>query len=262
MNGARPLVMLIGDDVDMVFVTEALLVAAGYRVFAASHGREALDLLADGTVVPRAIILDLAVPNVTGWQVWDWLQQSHLKHVPVVIRSATGQTTGSIGNARVLDTESHPTTLLTALVELLAARPEPASGVDEEHDGERDGKHEGKPKSPLILLVDDHDEVRESTGYLERVGFAVTAAANGRVAADALLAGLNPDAIVLDLDMPGMDGQEFRAWLHGSRSFSRVPVVIYTGTPAQGIDAVRIVRKGKHPSLLATAVRDAMSSRA
>ena len=60
-----------------------------------------------------------------------------------------------------------------------------------------------------ILVVDDESEiVRVVRGYLEKAGYQVTTAGNGR---DALFAAreAKPDLVVLDLQMPQMDGLEF-----------------------------------------------------
>ena len=60
-----------------------------------------------------------------------------------------------------------------------------------------------------ILVVDDESEiVRVVRSYLEKAGYQVATAGNGR---DALFVAreAKPDLIVLDLQMPQMDGLEF-----------------------------------------------------
>jgi DNA-binding response OmpR family regulator len=62
--------------------------------------------------------------------------------------------------------------------------------------------------APQALVVDDEPSlVRVVTGYLEREGFAVRSASDGQVALD-LARGQEPDVIVLDLGLPGIDGVE------------------------------------------------------
>lgn len=61
-------------------------------------------------------------------------------------------------------------------------------------------------KSPHILIVDDHREIRDAvTRYLERNGFRATAAKDA-IEMDAILANGEFDLIVLDVMMPGEDG--------------------------------------------------------
>ena len=58
-----------------------------------------------------------------------------------------------------------------------------------------------------VLLVDDHPLTREAlAGLLEANGFDVVAQAGGGEEAIGMAAALEPDLIVLDLTMPGMDG--------------------------------------------------------
>jgi CheY-like chemotaxis protein len=60
----------------------------------------------------------------------------------------------------------------------------------------------------LILLVEDYDDAREMyRDYLEYTGFRVETARDGH---EALVKarGLNPDLVLMDLSLPGMDGWE------------------------------------------------------
>ena len=57
-----------------------------------------------------------------------------------------------------------------------------------------------------VLLVEDHADTRELyTSYLSHQGFVVDTASTGLQAIDRAVAG-QPDVIVLDLQLPGMDG--------------------------------------------------------
>jgi DNA-binding response OmpR family regulator len=85
-----------------------------------------------------------------------------------------------------------------------------------------------------ILVVDDKANVRQLlSDYLTGQGFKVVAAANGR---EALYAARreNPDAILLDIMMPEMDGYQFLQHYRRERS---VPVIIITAREEES-DAV------------------------
>lgn len=61
---------------------------------------------------------------------------------------------------------------------------------------------------PLILVVEDFDDAREMyRDYLEFSGFRVETARDGREAIDKAQT-LNPDLILMDLSLPGLDGWE------------------------------------------------------
>jgi len=86
-----------------------------------------------------------------------------------------------------------------------------------------------------ILVVDDEPPIVELlTGYLEREGWAVDSAGDG-LAALALVRELDPDVIVLDVMLPGLDGVEVCRRL---RAFSDAYVLMLT---ARGEEIDRIM---------------------
>jgi len=79
--------------------------------------------------------------------------------------------------------------------------------------------------SKRILVVEDEDTIREVVRrYLEREGYEVREAADGYTALD-LIAEAEPDLIVMDLMLPGIDGLTLTRQL---RQRSRVPVIMLT----------------------------------
>ena len=78
--------------------------------------------------------------------------------------------------------------------------------------------------APSVLIVDDHADFRASArALLERHGFEVVAdAKDGEEALDAA-ARLRPDLVLLDVQLPGMDGFEVAERLAG---FPRAPRVV------------------------------------
>ena len=76
-----------------------------------------------------------------------------------------------------------------------------------------------------ILVVDDEKEiVKLARDYLERAGFRVLSASEG-VTALAAARGEQPDLVVLDLNLPGMDGLDVCRTL---RKDSDVPIIMLT----------------------------------
>jgi CheY-like chemotaxis protein len=88
----RPIVLLVEDDVDIREAVSDTLEDVGYRVVSARHGREALDLLHDdGAVRPCAILLDLMMPVMDGWQFRaEQTRDPAIADIPVVALSAHG----------------------------------------------------------------------------------------------------------------------------------------------------------------------------
>ena len=86
---------------------------------------------------------------------------------------------------------------------------------------------------PLVMIVDDSLTVRKITSrLLQREGFAVTAAKDG-VDALQLLGEQIPDVILLDIEMPRMDGFEFTKTIKGDPKFVNIPIIMITSRTAE-----------------------------
>ena len=76
-----------------------------------------------------------------------------------------------------------------------------------------------------ILVVEDEPSIAEVVGlYLQRAGYQVQIAADGRIAMSMLEMGI-PDLVVLDLMLPEIDGLSLTRWL---RDRSDVPIIMLT----------------------------------
>jgi CheY-like chemotaxis protein len=83
-----------------------------------------------------------------------------------------------------------------------------------------------------ILIVEDDASLRDLLAtILEDEGYAVRSAANGRDGLDAL-ADEPPELIVLDMQMPVLDGQGFRAVQMAHPDWRHIPVIIVSATRA------------------------------
>ncbi len=99
---------------------------------------------------------------------------------------------------------------------------------------------------PHVLIVDDEPNVRRVLGtLLEQAGYATTPADSGKVALD-LVRAKDPDLVLTDLKMPGMDGLELLRKLRAG--FPEIPVVMLTahGTVDNAVDAMK---EGAHDFL-------------
>jgi CheY-like chemotaxis protein len=99
------------------------------------------------------------------------------------------------------------------------------------------------PEKPLILIADDRPSSRELLRLvLERAGYAVIEAEDGEKALDRARAG-NPDLVLLDLQMPVLDGYGVLAALRGEERFRNLPVLALTASAMRG-DRERIMDAG------------------
>ena len=82
---------------------------------------------------------------------------------------------------------------------------------------------------PLVLLVDDIEDCRDVYGqFLRHTGYEVVEAADGNEAL-VLATTLAPDAIVMDLWMPHLDGWESIRRLKAQPATASIPVLVLTG---------------------------------
>jgi len=88
-----------------------------------------------------------------------------------------------------------------------------------------------------VLIVDDDREIREILGeLLVEEGFAVESSWNGQTALARLQEGFRPDAIILDIMMPAMDGLTFRGLQRQEPELARIPVLGLTAFPLPKAD--------------------------
>ncbi|MFN4262734.1 MAG: Hpt domain-containing protein [Thioalkalivibrionaceae bacterium] len=84
------------------------------------------------------------------------------------------------------------------------------------------------PQVPKVLVVDDSVTIRKvTTRVLERAGFAVVSARDG-LEAVSMLDDAAPNLILLDVEMPRMDGFEFATHVRDHPDFSDLPIIMIT----------------------------------
>jgi two-component system chemotaxis response regulator CheY len=80
-----------------------------------------------------------------------------------------------------------------------------------------------------ILVVDDSAAIRKAIRrILESLGYEVDEAENGKAALTYCIEWGHADGILLDIDMPVMDGMTFLKLLRDNPHFAAVPVVMCT----------------------------------
>ena len=104
---------------------------------------------------------------------------------------------------------------------------------------DRPGLAERKAGDVLVLVVDDYKENREVYAeYIRTAGIAVETAAGGFEGVEKAIL-LQPDAIVMDLSMPDLDGFETVRVLRGHERTRQIPVLALAGTFGDSEDRAR-----------------------
>jgi signal transduction histidine kinase/CheY-like chemotaxis protein len=202
----RPVVLVVEDDPEAASLLSHYLLEADYAVVTTVTGEEALAHIAQHR--PDAICLDMTLAgDLDGWAVLSRLKESpSTSAIPVVICSAgNGRADASaLGAADFLAKPFAAGELHAALRRVLPA---------------------GKGS---VLVVDDEESVRALVlETLAGTGYELREAADGEEALDRIAA-RPPDAIVLDLMMPKLDGFAVLERLQGDPATRQIPVVILT----------------------------------
>ena len=78
--------LVVDDDEHIVSILSEVLLDEGYRVVSARDGAEAIAVVRRDR--PDVILLDLMMPNVSGWSFLDMYRRTPPPHAPVIVVSA------------------------------------------------------------------------------------------------------------------------------------------------------------------------------
>ncbi len=99
-------------------------------------------------------------------------------------------------------------------------------------------------KKALILVVDDNPECSALVvSTLEAHGFRTISATGGREAVEFAIE-FQPRLVLMDLNMPDMDGYEATQAIHAHRRGWRIPVVVVSGDVLQAVIETAIANTG------------------
>ena len=83
-------IVYVEDELEMIDLVKLILNRKGYEVIGAAGGREGLDIIRD--VLPDLVLLDLMMPDIEGWEVYQQMRADDAtKHIPVIIITAKAQ---------------------------------------------------------------------------------------------------------------------------------------------------------------------------
>ncbi|TWC31352.1 PAS domain S-box-containing protein [Pseudomonas sp. SJZ079] len=246
-SGVGPAVLIIEDDPNFAAI---IIEAAHTHGFTSVHcrtGLQALKLLEEESF--SAVILDILLPDISGWQLFRRLRgQVSNRSTPVHIISCVPQPVGWN------DDGTH-----------YLVKPIDREDLEQVFIGLQGSDH---PPAQTLLLVEDVEVEREHyREHLQQLGFTVTTCSTGEEACEAYAAG-HFTALVIDLDLPDQDGFELLESLDCQRPLNGTRVVINTGVDVaqQALQRLRrysavVVRKhGEDTQELGQAVQGFLGS--
>ena len=83
-------IVYVEDELEMIDLVKLILSRKGYDVIGAAGGREGLDIIRE--VIPDLVLLDLMMPDIEGWDVYQQIRADDAtKHIPVIVVTAKAQ---------------------------------------------------------------------------------------------------------------------------------------------------------------------------
>ena len=197
--------LIIEDDPDAVELISRWLHPKGYRVLSANDGKKGVALARQHE--PDLIVLDIHMPVRTGWDVLSALSDDIvLKRIPTIVVSVD---------------DNRRQSLASGAVEHLI-KPFSESQLSEVIEVYR------RDLSGDILVIDDDDDAAELfMRAASQAGFSARRARDGREGLQ-MAANRKPCAIILDLNMPEMNGFETLRMMRSDEKLRDTPVVVVT----------------------------------
>jgi len=244
LRGAR--VLVVDDNAAARIVLAEMCAGLGLQVDVAVDGNQALDLVAEADTqdIPyRFVLLDWKMPGMDGVGCARALGERHLRHPAPVILMVTAY---SLDEATKRLSEQHvtigvllnkpvtPSTLLDACTAVLgkvtlpSLSPAPSSGQAAES-----ARPSGLEGARILLVEDNEINAELAVELLTDAGVQVSVARNGREALDSLAIG-HFDAVLMDCQMPGMDGYAATRALRQEKSLQDLPVIAMTANAMLG----------------------------
>ena len=203
------LVVLIDDDVTMHDLIKRTLNKIGLTLVGATDSEKGMQMVRE--TKPKLLLLDVLMPGRDGWSILrECKSDPELKDMPVIMVSQLNQDTlaNSLGADDYITKPIDRELFLKTIKNILG-------------DGDTDNNK--------ILIIDDDENTRDLLSrMLKEGGWVPKTAKDGKEGLDQL--GEDPALIVLDLEMPRMDGFEFlNQYIETVSEDKRCPILVYSG---------------------------------
>jgi CheY-like chemotaxis protein len=231
LRGLR--VLLVDDNPTAVELLGDRLRSFSFEVTSTSNSQEAFSLLSqadqNNETAFQLVIIDWRMPGMNGIEAGKLIKQNQLKltTVPsVILITAYGREEVMLqveeaGLDGILIKPVSPSVLFDTVIRVL-------TGVEELNSTQPIVKYQLQKLSGQVLLVEDNMINQQvAKELLESMGIEVVTVNNGRLALEALEKGTY-DLVLMDLQMPEMDGYEATAKIRANQQLDNLPVVAMT----------------------------------
>jgi tubulin-specific chaperone A len=238
LEAGDKILLIIEDDPKFAKIVYNFAHKNGFKCLIAGDGKTGLTLVKN--YKPEAIILDLNLPDMSGWEILQVLKNDPAtRHIPVHIISA---------DEEVLDAYRKGA---------IGYLTKPVSQADLDKPFQKIEQFISREIKTLLLVEDDANSRRSIKKLLGGSDVQISETDRGQAALE-LLQAQHFDCIILDLTLPDMSGFEVLNKMNGHEAESRCPVIVYTGrdlTPDENLELMKyadsvIVKGVKSPERL------------
>jgi signal transduction histidine kinase/DNA-binding response OmpR family regulator len=202
-------ILICDDDPGIRTVVSEHLQRQGYTVIEANSGQQALVLAAEHQV--EAILLDLYMPGLSGWETLQHLRNNPATaHIPVVVLSVLSSTLRPqfTGDAQGWVQKPFNEKLLFAELGRVL--------------------HHGDGPANVLLIEDDNDLANVVIASFQNAAVKISHAATRQEAIRQCISS-PPDLLILDLTLPDGDGFSLVEWLRQQPKLRALPLIVYSG---------------------------------
>lgn len=123
-------VVVVEDDAEMINLVKLILKKEGYDVLGAVGGRDGLEAIQ--SFKPDIVLLDLMMPDIDGWEVYQSMKANDLmKHIPVIVITAKSQSIDKVLGLHIAKVDDYitkpfsPAELVASVRRILAGSKTP-----------------------------------------------------------------------------------------------------------------------------------------
>jgi len=123
-------IVCIEDEPEMIDLFKLILTRRGYEVIGANGGRQGLELVKE--IKPDLVLIDLMMPDMDGWEVYQSLKADETtQHIPVIVVTAKAQSIDRVLGLHIAKVNDYiakpfsPSSLLESIEQVLSPTEKP-----------------------------------------------------------------------------------------------------------------------------------------